>query len=146
MADPFSIAGSAVGVTSLGLTVCQGLIRYYTAYSAYDDDIAETVELIRRLEGLFVLLRDVLQGLPPGQALLVAQVQSCMQSSKDRIKDLNTHLDKCRATSPPGGSGKLQQSLRRGLFPFRKPVLNALRDNVESLHSNLMLAVEILQL
>ncbi|EON66425.1 hypothetical protein W97_05522 [Coniosporium apollinis CBS 100218] len=146
MTDPFSIAGSAVGVTSLGLTVCQGLIRYYTAYSAYDDDIAETVGLIRRLEGLFVLLRDVLQGLPAEQALLVTQVQSCMQSSEGRIKALDTHLDKCRATPSPGGSVKLQQSWRRGLFPFRKPVLNALRDNVESLRSNLVLAVEILQL
>ena len=39
MGDPFSVAGSAVGVISLGLAICQSLISYYGSWKAYDDEI-----------------------------------------------------------------------------------------------------------
>jgi hypothetical protein len=41
MGDPFSVAGSAVGVISLGLTVCQGLLTYYGQFKAYDEEIRD---------------------------------------------------------------------------------------------------------
>lgn len=41
MGDTFSVAGGAVGVISLGLTVCQGLLAYYGPFKAVDEQIHE---------------------------------------------------------------------------------------------------------
>jgi hypothetical protein len=45
MADPFSGAGGAVGVVSLGLTVCQGLLAYYGPFKHF---ILEVLPASRR--------------------------------------------------------------------------------------------------
>lgn len=49
MGDPLSVAGSVVGLISLGIQVSQSLISFYTAYKDQNSDISKT---IRRLENL----------------------------------------------------------------------------------------------
>lgn len=39
MGDPLSVAGTAVGIISLGLTVCNTIVSYRCAYRAFDEDI-----------------------------------------------------------------------------------------------------------
>ncbi|KAJ9662518.1 hypothetical protein H2201_006006 [Coniosporium apollinis] len=147
MADPFSIAGSAVGIASLGLTVTQGLVGYYTSYAAYDEEITETVGTIRRLGNIFALLKDVLLRPSPENARFIAQIQSCVASCEDGVKGLQAHLDKCRpAPSAAGNSSEMRKFLDRSLLPFRRKVLNELRDSVEKLRDHLMLAITVLKL
>jgi hypothetical protein len=38
MTDPFSVSAGVVGVVSLGLTLGQGFLRYYTPWRDYDDE------------------------------------------------------------------------------------------------------------
>jgi hypothetical protein len=49
MADPFSVAGSAVGVVSLGILACQGLVTYI-------DDVKDgkerTIQISRQMDEL----------------------------------------------------------------------------------------------
>lgn len=49
MADPFSVAASAISVASLGIQVCQGLLSYCVDYKSYDDTVGS---LCRKIEGL----------------------------------------------------------------------------------------------
>lgn len=59
MADPFSVAGSAIGVVSLGITACKGLIWYIdsaadaeekaTYISARLDSLTDTLEVLQRV-------------------------------------------------------------------------------------------------
>lgn len=49
MADPFSVAASAISVASLGIQVCQSLLSYCVDYKSYDDTVGS---LCRKIEGL----------------------------------------------------------------------------------------------
>ena len=60
MADPLSIAGTGVGIASLGIQVCQSLLDYYHDWKDYDQDIKLTTGAISDLEEKFALLREVL--------------------------------------------------------------------------------------
>jgi hypothetical protein len=53
MGDPFSVAGSAVEVISLGLQVCQGLALYINKYKSADKEIRN---FECKVEGLEVFL------------------------------------------------------------------------------------------
>lgn len=53
------IAGSAVGVASLGLQVCQGLLKYYNNWKDYNEDMAIAYRSIETLEETCVSLGDI---------------------------------------------------------------------------------------
>tara|TARA_R110002003_G_scaffold106_18_gene8866 strand:+ start:5083 stop:5286 length:204 start_codon:yes stop_codon:yes gene_type:complete len=44
MADLVSVAGTAIGVTSLGIQLCQAIIKYYSRFRSFDDDISGVVK------------------------------------------------------------------------------------------------------
>ena len=54
MADPLSIAGSVVGIISLGIQAAESLVQYYTSFRDQEDDIANVV---RKLKSLLELLK-----------------------------------------------------------------------------------------
>ncbi|TGZ80770.1 hypothetical protein EX30DRAFT_341387 [Ascodesmis nigricans] len=53
MADPLSVAGTAVGIVSLGITVLQGLTTYYSDVKDQDNDIVSVNTQLRRLLEIF---------------------------------------------------------------------------------------------
>jgi hypothetical protein len=63
MADPVSIAGTAIGVVSLGLSLCQGLTQYLQALRCRREDIDSTSCQIDCLQSAFVVIKDALANL-----------------------------------------------------------------------------------
>ena len=55
------VAGTAVGVASLGIQVCQGLLDYYQACESYDRDIQDAQKWIVNLQRTLLVLSDLLQ-------------------------------------------------------------------------------------
>jgi hypothetical protein len=56
------VAGTAVGVASLGIQVCQGLLDYYQACKSFDITMQEAQRWIIHLQRTLIILGDVLQG------------------------------------------------------------------------------------
>jgi hypothetical protein len=56
MADPFSVAGTAVGITSLGIQTFQILYNYYSQYKGFQDDIDN---LLRHVKGIHNVLESL---------------------------------------------------------------------------------------
>ena len=54
-------AGTAAGIASLGIQVCQGLLSYYEAWRSYHQDICDACDKASELEKTFALLNDTLQ-------------------------------------------------------------------------------------
>ena len=50
--------GTAVGVISLGIQVCEGILKYYRDWKGYEDDIQGTYTEIDHLAKTFALLYD----------------------------------------------------------------------------------------
>jgi hypothetical protein len=55
-----AVAGSAVGIASLGIQVCQGLLSYYDAWRGYDSDVSSAYDSIDDLSRTLALLKGSL--------------------------------------------------------------------------------------
>lgn len=93
-------AGTAVGIASLGIQVCQGLISYYHDWQSYHEDISAACDKVSSLERTFALLKETL-----GQASLnagqTAQVRDSLLSCTDSIRGLEKRCAKLQASSQP---------------------------------------------
>ncbi len=147
MADPFSVAGSAIGVVSLGIKVCEDLIRFT---SHVKDGKDEVIKISARLD----MLADILEQLQ-STVTNVKQLTSNTSNNPDfGITALATALDELRRKLPTssrkdnitGSLGRLREWRQSLVFPFKRDELLFLKDLVQDLQQNLILALQALQL
>lgn len=141
MGDPFSAAGTAVGITSLGIQTCQILHRYYSQYRGQDDEIDAALKQVEGLQGILDRLQQVKQRIDINGAS--SQLHMAMQACQEALGKLKNMADKCQATK---GSDDIQARLRaarkRVLWPFRKDTLAELQTTLRGLRANLSLALQ----
>lgn len=148
MSDPLSASGSAVGIISLGVTVCQGLLQYYASWKDYENDVATA---FHSLEGLAKTLQQ-LEMSSRGRNFepeILANLEDRIKSCESGIHCLRKKLDKVKAVELPVGSTsweKIRSYGRRAQYPFRESTLAKLREIVSELRDNLDLAVGALQM
>ncbi|KAH0545421.1 hypothetical protein FGG08_000562 [Glutinoglossum americanum] len=147
MSDPVSAAGSAVGVVSLGLAVCRGLLQYYNSWKGYEGDIAATLGSLEGLTRTLQLLETSIKG-DGFNPEIVAGVKGCIRSCEGGVSSLQKKLEKIQAVEMPAKLGsweRIRSHGRRALYPFKESTLAKLREIVSELRDNLGLAVETLQ-
>ena len=146
MADPFSVAASAVSVVSLGIQVCQGLLTYYGDYKSYDDTVGS---LCRKIEGLRSTLQicdEALQkpGLTTSKAS--ANVTDSIGACKDGLDLLQTALDSCKKIPKPQGlKAKIHNYGQQTSYPFKKSNILRLQSIVTDLQDNVQTALLVSQ-
>ena len=146
MSEPLSVAGSAVGVISLGLTACQGLLQYYASWKDYENDVAMTVCSLDGLVETFRLFETTIKGndLKPE---LAGQLESSIMACKDGVESLRKKLEKIKQKGNPVSlQEKAQSQARRILYPFKQSTLVKLREIVSDLRNNVGLAMGTLQM
>jgi len=148
MGDPFSVAGSAVGVISLGLTVCQGLLAYYGPFKAYDEQIHDVSNRITSFDSTLKALQDVLANAQVLSSPLTAQSATVALDSifncQEGLEKLSKMLDKCKSTSTSFLGSKIQ--INRILYPFKRDTLMALLETVSWLQAHLNTSLQILNM
>lgn len=138
MGDPFSAAGTAVGIVSLGIQVCQGLVSYYDKWKSFDDDIAQ---LRTKLDGLSQTLKHLDKHIVPNfkhfNAEEVEDVEKKIQSCCGGIRKLEAILAKCQSSAPANTvQGKAYKLYQKTFYPLKKTTLQEL-NNVTGLQDNL---------
>lgn len=144
-----AVAASAAGLASLGIQCCKGLRTYYSSFKAYDEQIGANIEQTQVLAVLFENLERVLSrnAANPARTSSLQRVDGILSKCRDRVERLRSVLEKCQSTTLPSGQlGSLQKIKTRALFPFRQQTLITVRENVESLRSNLQFALNISQM
>lgn len=140
------VAGSAVGIASLGIQTCQALLSYYDTWKDYKSDIGSAYGSIADLGRTLILLKDSLNRGDLDQAR-VERVQRCLQSCETGLIKLSEKLQKLRKSSLPAGwRQKAVSELQRAWYPFRAGTLSKLQGNVASVQDRLKLAIEVLKL
>ena len=140
------VASSAVGIASLGIQVCQGLLSYYNSWKAYKSDIATACQCVDDLRQTFELLEGTLhqQELDSARA---KRAQECLGSCTEALSDLEKTLQKIHSyPSPSGFQEKLHSGFQRLSYPFRESPLVKIREIVSELREHLSLAIQVLQL
>ncbi|ROT36610.1 hypothetical protein SODALDRAFT_223537 [Sodiomyces alkalinus F11] len=147
MSDPLSVAGSIVGVVSLGITASQGLINYYEAFRGQQSAIDHTT---RKLAHLRDFLDDLRRQLDARNSQhedddLLSSVRSSVEDCAAAIYGLKDELNKFDKTFRPGTMAGLLAAGRRVAYPFRERTLQRLNEDVDDVISCLSFAVQVLQ-
>lgn len=141
------ILGTAVGVVSLGIQVCQGLVSYYQSYKGQDEKVDD---LLRDVDQLSITLETIQNCLskPHFQHFhATSQVNHNIILCGAAILRLNHLLTKCRQSVVPADTRERIKSLaRRVVFPYHQNTIKDLRDTIKGLQNNLLVALQALHL
>jgi hypothetical protein len=138
------VAGTAVGVASLGIQVCQGLLDYYQACESYDRTIQEAQKWIIHLQRTLVILGDVLQGANAKQDIF-QNAQTGILNCEDGIRKLEKKLRKIRKGDPGTAKEKTRAMGHRLVYPFQQSTIAKLKECVKDLFDHLLLSIQMLQ-
>lgn len=139
-------AGSAVGIASLGIQICQGLLTYYDGWKDYEPDIASARDSIADLHETLALLKESLED-GSLEAKRCERVKACLKSCEGGLQELSAKLEDLKKhENPTGFRQKARSQIQRSWYPFRKDTLAKLRANVADVRERLKLALQVLQL
>jgi hypothetical protein len=144
MGDPFSAAGTAVGITSLGIQTFQILYRYYSDVKGFRKDIHDVLRQTEGLHDILESLRQVEEKFEIDNHAPSSQLQIALQACQDALDELKQMADKCNNTPRPGDiQARLRDTGKRLLWPYRKETVADLRTNLSKFQDNLQLALQI---
>jgi hypothetical protein len=151
MTDPFSVAGSAVGIVSLGLTVCKELISYVGHVKDRDLEVelisGRMEKLTEYLEQLQAIVNRVDSQTTMFGSNVTAMATSGIEACAAALRKVETKLP---STIDPHNDTTFRGQARawktRLAYPFRREDILFLKDLVESVQQNLTTALQALQL
>jgi len=140
------VAGSAVGIASFGIQVCQGLLSYYNSWQDFSDDLRAGHSVITDLVRTFTFLRASLEN-QHLDAERVDRVKGCLDGCIECLTQLQRKLKELRSVEHP--SGKRQRvwvEVQRAAYPFRASAFEKVRNELNALQQRLAFAVQVLRL
>ena len=147
MAELAAVASGA-GLASFGIQCCKGLTAYYSSYKAYDEQIGAIHGEIESLTSLFEKLEQVLSRntVDPAQESYKNKIDGIIILCRGKLQKLQSVLEKSQTvTQPYSKLARLQKIKSKALFPFREKTLLILRENVQSLRGDLLVALNVFQ-
>ncbi|KAM0343483.1 hypothetical protein ACHAPU_008514 [Fusarium lateritium] len=144
MADPLSLAGSAVGIISLSIQVCNGLIVYADAIRGRSQDLSDHLDQVQPLLALFKSLELTttrLETLNPEHAKIL---HDNMSQTERKLKSLRELLNDV-GISPSATTdikGKMKETFRVAIYPVKKSKLEGARQTVQALLGSLTATIQ----
>jgi len=143
MVDP----GSAVGTISLGIQVAQGLLKYYSHFRSYDEDISHAIQRVERLHSTFATLEVPLGRLELNNDSISKRVRISLNSCKQELLELEDVVKKCTEVPVPHTTlSRMQRVKNKALYPFRRSTLVGIEKWVQIAQTDLDAAIQVLQL
>ncbi|KAF2027800.1 hypothetical protein EK21DRAFT_91170 [Setomelanomma holmii] len=147
MRDPFFVAGTAVGITSLGIQTCQILHKYCSEYRGHHDDIDPIVKQAEGLQGILDGLQQVKENCEINNHAPSSQLHLALQACQETLQKLNKMAERCRGQKHPEDiQERLRAARKRALWPFRKDALAGMQTTLSRFQDNISLALQITSL
>lgn len=137
MAEALGIASGVAGLISLGITLCEGVITYYTSYKDRNDSVARMYASVEMLNKTFALLNSAMNNKSLNLSI-VAHVEEIVDSCSDGLKSLQKKLDKIKQNP--------NSKLAKVTYPLKESTLVKLIEISNDLRDNLALALNVLQM
>lgn len=147
MADPLSIAGSVVGILSLGLQVTQQLCEYYTKYKKQCEDLEQLLLKIERLTTCLDTVKDHVEARPKRleEADLRKSIEATIEQCNFSLQELQSELDRFETETLKGVRRQIRSATRRALYPFRASTLKKLEEEIDYTMSELSTILQLFQ-
>jgi hypothetical protein len=143
MGDPFSVAGTAVGITSLGIQTFQILYTYYSQYRGFHNDIDNVLRQVEGLQGILESLRQVKERFEIDNHAPSSQLHLALEACEAGLKPLKQMADKCSTTDQAADiQTRIRNARKRLLWPFKKDTLSDLQAVLSRFQDNLSLALQ----
>ncbi|KAF5601698.1 uncharacterized protein FSUBG_8064 [Fusarium subglutinans] len=144
MSDPLSVAGSAVGIISLGIQVCQGLISYLQSFKSQDQDIQDSLKDVQTVVSILYSLKGILPKVDESSSGTPA-IRRCLAESEEKLREFQQFSLKLRGTQSQEHNvlEKMGHASRALLYPFREGKLKSLSQSLKGLLQNLSLCLDI---
>ncbi len=147
MSDPVSLAGTAVGVVSLGLILCQGLTDYLQALECRKEDIESTSRQVDCLRSALNVINVALPNLPSDHQNAGHVVEECLHLCEEEIKRLSDKLNELKDQSHSDSfNQKLRLQAQKLAYPFKRGSLRRLEDSVVKINRILSTALQAIGL
>jgi chromosome segregation ATPase len=151
MADPISLTGTAVGVLSLGIQVCNILYDYVAAIQDRNKELEAASHQIQHLACVFQTLQGLVpkvQSLPQFNASALATLNRCLKDTQDQVLQLQAFLQSLQNAGAESKDliRKLKDAGRKITYAFHRDQLNCLQDRVTSLTVTVQLAIDTIHL
>lgn len=143
MTEPLSTISGVAGVISLGITACQGLIKYINSFAGASETVQSTIKSATFLGGLLLQIQVYLKSdsLSQGIKQLVA---SCVLDCQSNLLKLDRKARKLIDQSKNASKSKV--FAQRSVFPFREHKLSRLLGTCQELKHDLTIALNTLNL
>lgn len=142
MGDPFSVASTAVGITSLGIQTFQVIARYYGQYKGFHDDIDNVLRKAEGLQGILEGLKGMKSELEIDNHAPSSQLEMELRACEIALIRPEDMAKKCNtAKTNEGMQARLRNVSKRLLWPFKKETLRDLKSSMTAFRDNLTLAL-----
>lgn len=142
MIDP----GTAVGIASLGLQVCQGLLTYYQSCKSCGEDVQELCQSLQSTKVVLELLQDNLNKRQLDESAATA-FKNEMQHCSEIYEKLQTILDKIAQGKGSEGCQRKGKSIWVQVkYPLKESLIIKLRGFLHEQKQHLNLLLGILQM
>lgn len=149
MADPFSLASSAMGVISLGLTVANGLYVYVSELAIADATIKQIQTSTLSLTHLLQELEPVVEhpSLNDGQKEMIV---TCILGCQENFATVNNLLKpflpaETKERGVESKKNRMSQAVRKLLWPFKATETTKILAMLDQSVNRLSLALNTLQ-
>lgn len=144
--EAFGVAGSAVGVISLGIQATQYLFDFYTAVKNLESNAADTTKRLGELLELLEILQDQIKDREflDHECALLARITSLVENCEEYIEELREEVEKFKTKSTDDIRNKARAAGRRLAYPFRQSTLRNLSDDIDGLLTHLSLAQKLM--
>ncbi|KAM0804719.1 hypothetical protein BDR22DRAFT_799687 [Usnea florida] len=145
--EGLAVASSAAGLVSLGLTICEGLLKFYASWKGAEDDIKCMYSSVEVLAKTFICLRNSIQQSRFSRDI-VAIVEESIAMCKSGVEALKRKLAKIDSVlqANHGWSHRMRSQFHRALYPFKESTIVKLKEICSDLQGTLTLALETLQI
>ncbi len=144
MVEALAATASASGIASLGITICGGLINYYSSWVNRDKDVAATYRYINGLADVLEELQLVLERwnfLPELSDRVEGHILACASS----LQQLQNEWNKVKSTEDRSSlKSKLADQSRKMMYPFKEKTLSKIQRTTSEMRENLRLALDML--
>lgn len=138
--------GTVVGVVSLGIILCDGIIQYCRDWKHQDDDVQALRDLTNGLKDILQEVERRLQRLPNLDPARVSSINNSLQACSDQILKAKGISDKYATGQTAGKKGKMKDIIQRLKFPLERKVLGELRDIMNAFRGNVDTALNLLNM
>ncbi|KAI1350636.1 hypothetical protein F5Y01DRAFT_325881 [Xylaria sp. FL0043] len=146
MADPVGVAGTAVGIVSLGLQVYGALNQYLDDFNSRDERVTKTLAYLKQLKEALDVIDAAAQSFQTRQQAPANTVLSCLHSCQAEMNALQEKIQGFRSSPQSSVKGKIKEINRKLRYPFDISSVEEMEKSLERIIAQLSLAIYGLEL